>query len=135
MFNSLKKLFGGKTGPASAPQPDSVAPTTAVATQFLRREAVFDRNNRLSGHIFTLQESTPLADADERLQRSVDETLLDTLNTSSDAWNTSQAFIPLSSASLDLAAVDRLSCSSSWLPTPKRTSFAKPSTGCTSAVY
>ena len=111
MFNSLKKLFGGKTGPASAPQPDSVAPTTAVATQFLRREAVFDRNNRLSGHIFTLQESTTLADADDARQRGFDETLLDTLNTSTDAWNTSLAFIPLSSASLDLAAVDRLKSS------------------------
>ncbi|UCV21617.1 EAL and HDOD domain-containing protein [Ferribacterium limneticum] len=111
MFNSLKKLFSGKTGPASAPQPDSAAPTTAVATQFLRREAVFDRNNRLSGHIFTLQESTMLADADDGRQRGFDEILLDTLNTSTEAWNTSLAFIPLSSASLDLAAVDRLKSS------------------------
>lgn len=111
MFNSLKKLFSGKSGPASAPQPIAAAPTTAVATQFLRREAVFDRNNRLSGHIFTLQESTILADADDACQRGFDETLLDTLNTSTDAWNTSLAFIPLSSASLDQAAVDRLKSS------------------------
>lgn len=111
VFNSLKNLFGGKSGKTADSLPASTAPASTAATQFLRREAVFDRNNRLSGHIFTLQESTPLADADERLQPSVDETLLDTLNTSSDAWNTSQAFIPLSSASLDLAAVDRLKSS------------------------
>ena len=110
MFNSLKKLFSGK--PEQADAPSSQAPKSAAAnSQFLRREAVFDRNNRLSGHIFTLQESTTLADADIARQRSLDETLLDTLNTSSDAWNTSHAFIPLSSASLDLAAVDRLKTS------------------------
>ncbi len=108
MFNSLKKLFSGKSGPADATQPTPVAETTAAATQFLRREAVFDRNNRLSGHVFTLQESTMLAEADDARQRSFDEALLDTLNTSTEAWNTSLAFIPLSSASLDLAAVDRL---------------------------
>ncbi|PKO48041.1 MAG: hypothetical protein CVU31_07345 [Betaproteobacteria bacterium HGW-Betaproteobacteria-4] len=108
VFNSLKNLFGGKPGKAGGSLPVSTAPASTAATQFLRREAVFDRNNRLSGHIFTLQESTALADADDRLQRSLDETLLDTLNTSSDAWNTSLAFIPLNSASLDLAAVDRL---------------------------
>lgn len=111
VFNSLKNLFGGKPGKTGDSLPASTAPASTAATLFLRREAVFDRNNRLSGHIFTLQESTPLADADAELQRRLDETLLDTLNTSSDAWNTSQAFIPLSSASLDLAAVDRLKSS------------------------
>ncbi|MBU1364761.1 MAG: HDOD domain-containing protein [Gammaproteobacteria bacterium] len=111
MFNSLKKLFGGKPGKTGGSLPASTAPANTAATQFLRREAVFDRNNRLSGHVFRLQESTPLADADDQVQRSLDETLLDTLNTSSDAWNTSLAFIPLNSASLDLAAVDRLKSS------------------------
>lgn len=111
MFNSLKKLFSGKSEPTSAPRPLPAAQATAAASQFLRREAVFDHNNRLSGHIFTLQESTTLADADPVRQQGLDETLLDTLNTSSEAWNTSLAFIPLSSASLDLAAVDRLKTS------------------------
>ncbi|OHC65951.1 MAG: hypothetical protein A2045_10490 [Rhodocyclales bacterium GWA2_65_20] len=111
MFNSLKKLFSGKPGQTASPRAVPAVQTTAASTQFLRREAVFDRNNRLSGHVFTLQESTTLADADAVRQRSFDETLLDTLNTSTDAWNTSLAFIPLSSSSLDLAAVDRLKSS------------------------
>lgn len=111
MFNGLKNLFSGKSQPAGAPRATPARQSNAAPSQFLRREAVFDRNNRLSGHLFTLQDSTALADADDARQRSLDETLLDTLNTSSDAWNTSHAFIPLSSASLDLAAVDRLKTS------------------------
>ncbi|MBL8429973.1 MAG: HDOD domain-containing protein [Dechloromonas sp.] len=110
MFDSLKKLFSGKPEQADTPAPKARQPTAENA-QFLRREAVFDRNNRLSGHLFTLHESTLLADADDARQRSLDETLLATLNTSADAWNTSHAFIPLSSASLDLPAVDRLKTS------------------------
>jgi EAL and modified HD-GYP domain-containing signal transduction protein len=111
VFNSLKKLFTSKSVEAGASQSNSETPTGAAAGQFLRREAVFDRNNRLSGHVFTLQESTTLADADKERQRSLDQTLLDTLNTSTDAWNTSLAYIPISSASLDLDAVDRLKTS------------------------
>jgi EAL and modified HD-GYP domain-containing signal transduction protein len=111
LFNSLKKLFGGKPGETDAPRNVSAVRTAPATTQFLRREAVFDRNNRLSGHIFTLRESTTLADADVERQRHFDETLLDTLNASTDAWNTSQAYIPLSSASLDLDAIDRLKTS------------------------
>ena len=92
MFNSLKKLFSGKPEHAGTPASKAMQ-STAENTQFLRREAVFDRNNRLSGHLFTLHESTALADADDARQRSLDETLLATLNTSADAWNTSHAFI------------------------------------------
>jgi len=111
VFNGLKKLFGGK--PAQ-PEGATTAPnreTRAPSNQFLRREAIFDRNNRLSGHIFRLQESSTLANADVAEQTRFDETLLDTLNASKDAWNTSLAFIPMSSASLGLSAVDNLKTS------------------------
>lgn len=111
MFGSLKKLFGGESGQADAPPPvvaSAPPPAATKASPFLRREAVFDRNHRLSGHLFYLQQSTPLADADDARQRAFDQTLLDTLNASPEAWNTSLAFIPLSSSSLDLTAVDRL---------------------------
>ncbi|WP_162888694.1 EAL and HDOD domain-containing protein [Dechloromonas sp. HYN0024] len=111
MFSGLKKLFSNESGPSAAAQPASASPENAVASLFLRRDAVFDRNNRLSGHIFTLQESSTLADADDAAQRDFDQTLLDTLNTSSEAWNTSTAYIPLSSASLGLPAIDRLKSS------------------------
>ena len=107
MFNSLKKLFGGGSAPASEPSlrpPDSAS----GKVRFLCREAVFDRNNRLAGHLFFIQDASPLADAEPARQRELDEALLTTLTASPDAWNTSLAMIPISSASLDLPAIDRL---------------------------
>ena len=113
MFSSLKKLFGKKAGPADSPAAATVASApeqveAAKSSAFLRREAVFDRGNRLSGHLFHPRQSSVLADAENDSQRAFDQILLDTLNASPDAWNTSLAFIPLSSSSLDLPAVDRL---------------------------
>ena len=99
--------------PTVAPMPDASAekshsPQPQPSSAFLCREAVFDRKNRLAGRLFRLQQSSAQADAEEAQQRQFDQTLLATLNASTDAWNTSLAFIPLSSASLCLAAVDRL---------------------------
>jgi len=115
LFGSLKKLFSGKSVQSDASPPEAeVAPAPKVVAKtaaFLRREAVFDGNNRVSGHLFYLRKSTPLANADYAEQRVFDEILLDTLNASPEAWNTSLAFIPLSSSSLDLAAIDRLKTS------------------------
>lgn len=126
MFNSLKKLFGGtdkEAPPASgstrpplqlqaaipASTLEEIRPPPALgASAFLCREAVFDRNNRLAGRLFRLQQSSVQADASAELQRQFDQTLLDILNASPEAWNTCLAFIPLSSASLELAAVDCL---------------------------
>lgn len=116
MFDSLKKLFGKKADQSApeTPTADSVdnqsSPTASGvgSTSFLCREAVFDRSNRLSGHLFRLRQSSVLANAEEGLQRDFDRILLDTLNASPDAWNTSRAFIPLSSSSLDCPALDRL---------------------------
>jgi c-di-GMP phosphodiesterase len=116
VFDSLKKLFGKKadqsppetatTVVVGSPPPADSSPVGGAS--FLRREAVFDRGNRLSGHLFRLQQSSVLADAEDGLQRDFDRILLDTLNASPDAWNTSRAFIPLSSSSLDYPALDRL---------------------------
>lgn len=115
LFGSLKKLFSGKSVPSDASPPEAeVAPAPKVVAKtptFLRREAVFDVNNRVSGHLFYLRKSTPLADADYAEQRAFDGILLDILNASPEAWNTSLAFIPLSSSSLDLPALDRLKTS------------------------
>jgi EAL and modified HD-GYP domain-containing signal transduction protein len=116
VFDSLKKMFGKKadqSAPATtAPEPAGNQPQREArpvgGTDFLRREAVFDRNNRLSGHLFRLQQSSLLADGEGGVQRDFDRILLDTLNASPDAWNTSRAFIPLSSSSLDSPALDRL---------------------------
>lgn len=110
MFNGLKNLFGKKPETQGIPSAESSGkPSRAVRdTPFLRREAVFDRSNRLSGHLFRLQQSTVPANVEDGKQRDFDQTLLDTLNASPEAWNTTLAFIPLSSSSLDLPALDRL---------------------------
>ena len=116
MFNKLKKLFGDSTKKAAGPSSPAGEPAPApVATGFLCREAIFDRRNRLAGHLFRVQQSSPTASAPAGLQRCFDETLLATLNASQEAWNANLAFIPLSSASLHLAAVDRLKTSNIFL--------------------
>lgn len=114
MFSSLKNLFGGKkkegVSARSAADADQNPPTTTSdeSSPFLSREAVFDRKNRLAGHLFSLQGSSLQANADHARQRQFDQILLDTLNASKDAWNTSMAFIPLNSASLENPSLDRL---------------------------
>lgn len=109
VFSSLKKLFGKSADTDNAP-PDgrSEEGTLSAQAPFLRREAVFDRDSRPTGHIFRLQQSSAAADAATSLQRDHDEALLDALCASNEAWNKSQAFIPLSSASLDSPALERL---------------------------
>lgn len=111
MFGSLKKLFGKDEGkPVSTPAvlPARINAAASGQMPFLRREAVFDRNHRLSGHLFYVQDSSPLADAEPSRQDELDQALIETLNASPDAWNTSRAYIPVNSASLGLSALDRL---------------------------
>jgi EAL and modified HD-GYP domain-containing signal transduction protein len=113
---SWKKLFGGNderdaTRPTAAPDsgsPSAAPPEADAPPAFLRREPVFDRKNHLTGHLFYLQQASPLADAPRDLQRQVDARLLDILATSKQTWNAQLAFLPLSSASLDHVALERL---------------------------
>lgn len=119
MFSGLKKLFGetpalAAAKPAAKPAARAASATPAKAQgnePFLRRETVFDRDGRVCGHLFHLEQSSLLADAATPDQVGMDRILLDMLNASPDAWNTSTAFIPLSSASLALPAVERLKTS------------------------
>lgn len=104
----LKKFFGSEPSKAVAPKHGSLTKAPAEGAGYLRREAVFDRKNRLSGHIFYLQQGPLLANSAPVKQRALDEMLLLTLLSSQDAWNTQRAFIPINSASLWHAAVDRL---------------------------
>ncbi len=110
MFSVLKKIFGGEAPPPHASQSarHDAPPPDSEDTPFLRREAIFDRSNRLAGHLFHLPQSTPLAADDKARQRLLDENLLATLNASPESWNANLAFIPLSSSSLDLPGLDRL---------------------------
>jgi hypothetical protein len=61
LLGILKKLFVGKSVQTDALPPADELTSMPIELgktgQFLRREAVFDRNNRLSGHIFYLQQS------------------------------------------------------------------------------
>ncbi len=102
----LKKLFGSKEVPAA--KTPLIARKEDASGSFLRREVIFDRKHRPSGHIFYLQDESLLACAATPLQEKLDGELLATLISSKDAWNTQPAFIPLSSAALWHPAVDRL---------------------------
>lgn len=108
MFSRLKKLFGNSAEtsvPTASGTPDE---PKAEHAAFVRREAIFDRENRLSGHLFRMQQATTVADADAAIQRDLDQQLFDTLNGSSEAWNRTPTFLPISSASLDVPALDCL---------------------------
>ena len=107
MFESLKKLFSGDPAPARTSKTggsSSTPPEPALPDAFLQRDVVFDRRNRLAGHLFSLQ--FPYEPSHSR--RQCDQALIDTLNASSDACNTGQVFIPIAASSLDLHAIDRL---------------------------
>ena len=133
MFSNLKKLFGGQperpapptptaaptaaTTPATPPTPavpptsaaaDPVMPALAAGAAFLSRDAVFDRLGRLAGNLFLLRGSPLQAAGEPATQRQIDADLLAALRLSSEAWNTRLAFVPLSSTSLNLPALDEI---------------------------
>lgn len=108
---SWKKLFGSEKQAVATTPVESPAPSRATndsATAFLRREAVFDRQSHLAGHLFCLQQASLLADAPSELQRQIDARLLAILVSSNEAWNAQLAFIPVGSAILDHAVIERL---------------------------
>ena len=103
----LEKLFGGQSD-KTPPLPDDRSAIHAVSAVFICREAIFDRKNRPSGHIFFLQHESPLATAPTSLQKKLDEILLATLLSRQDAWNIQRAFVPISSTSVWDVTVDHL---------------------------
>lgn len=107
LFGSLKKLFGDSSSAATGDKPEAKE-EKRIDAPFLRRETVFDRQGKVAGHFFHIELSSPLANAEVHRQCAFDRILLDTLNASPDAWNTTTAFIPLSSASLDQPGLERL---------------------------
>ncbi|MCH2222500.1 MAG: hypothetical protein MK097_19580, partial [Dechloromonas sp.] len=118
MFSRLKNLFGKSADSRSENgTADGGNGKSGLARQspFLHREAVFDRNNRLAGHLFRLQQSSSTADAAGDLQRDNDSALLDALLASEETWNKIPAYIPLSSASLDSPVLEKLSGSNVML--------------------
>lgn len=108
---SWKKLFGGgteNTADEARNTANNLAAQEAEPIAFLRRDPVFDRQNRLAGHLFCLQQASLFADAPSDLQRQIDARLLAILVSSNEAWNAQPAFLPIGSAVLDHAVIDRL---------------------------
>lgn len=114
MVFGLEKLFGKKSAEPTAPPP-AAAEVSAEATRsvsaFLRRDAVFDRDHKLAGHLIRLQHfDEGLGNAATKRQRSIDDALLNSLCVCADSegWGKQLVFIPLSSASLGAPALDSL---------------------------
>jgi hypothetical protein len=74
---------------------------------FLRREAVFGRDNRIAGHLFSVQQSSILADANADTTRPRPDPARHP-ECQPGCLEPSPAVLPLSSASLDSPALDRL---------------------------
>jgi EAL and modified HD-GYP domain-containing signal transduction protein len=108
MFSQLKKLFGAASTPETTAPTPGTATVTAKAASFLRRDAVFNRQGQLTGHLFQIDDLSAPDIAGTVARRQADGALLAALNASPEAWNASLAFVPISSASLDLAEVDAL---------------------------
>lgn len=105
---SLKNMLSG-SGVATAVQSAPATTTAAIGTaSLLCREAVFDRQDRLAGHLFRLHETSLQADAPGDTQKLIDRRLLEILGASQEAWNTQLAFIPIRSDALEEAAIERL---------------------------
>ncbi len=108
MFDSLKKMFGGREAPNER-QPRSAseaAPATrSTAGGFLSREPVFDRQDRPAGYLLQWQAAADSASGDDRLD---DGPLLDLLGENLANWKTGLAFVPIGAQSLGHAAVHRL---------------------------
>lgn len=103
MVFGLGKLFGKsdepeKPGAAPAEHAPAAPSTVGSSFTFVRRDAVFNRERRIVGHLYHLQGQH----GDEALSpRALDEALLTTLCDGSANWGSKIGFIPLSSTSLD----------------------------------
>lgn len=126
VFDGLKKLFGPDdkaatpgsvldaaavpaVSPESRPPEENGSPALpAGVSSFLRRDPVFGGDGRIAGHLFRLEQSTVLADAEPIRQRALDAILLDMLHASPSTRNAGLAFVPISSASIHLPVLDKL---------------------------
>jgi len=98
-------VFGLKNSlPASPPE----GPTTAPADALLCSEVVFDRRNRIAGHLLRMRSADFAAQAPAPLQVGHDQQLLALLSGEEQPEHGGFFFLPLSSASLALPTVDRL---------------------------
>ena len=105
---SIKSFFSGEEGCGKAEE-SAVRPLPSAASPLLCRHAVFDRENKLSGHLFELfHEDLPAGTTDPSSRSTLDRLLLGILAGSPAAWNTQTAFIYLSSGGLDSLLTETL---------------------------
>lgn len=115
MVFGLGKLFGGgKNAEPAAEELEQDTPEYPYQeehTAFVRRDPIFNREHRIVGHLYHLQHAdSGLGDAPTRRQQPLDDLLLRSLCLSQEegSWGKLYGFIPLSSASLDNAWLNRL---------------------------
>lgn len=116
MVFGLGRFFGGKktAEPSSLLETPSVPPPAAAEpapTAYVRREAVFNRERRIAGHLYRLQLSDAgLGDLPTERQKPLDDLLLKSICLSRDepTWGNLIGFIPLATASLDNPWLQRL---------------------------
>lgn len=118
MVFGLGKFFGSKKPEADEkPAPTPAAPSQPapaennVRTAFVRRDAVFNKEHRIAGHLFRLQlADAGLGDLPTERQKPLDDLLLKSLCLSKDepSWGNQIGFVPLATASLDNPWLERL---------------------------
>ena len=119
MVFGLEKIFGSNKAKANATTDlpshsvldANPEPHEDIRTAFVRRDAVFNREHRIAGHLYRLQlADAGLGDQTTERQKPLDDLLLKSLCLSKEEtnWGTLIAFIPLATCSLDNPWLERL---------------------------
>ena len=106
---SIGSFFAGENAGEKTGEP-AVRPLPSAANPLLCRHAIFDRENKLCGHLFELfHEEIPASETgNESGHSALDRLLLGILASSPAAWNTQTAFIYLSSGGLEGLLIEAL---------------------------
>lgn len=108
MFNFGTFFAGDDNETVDRTSEPVVTPLPSAEHPLLCREAVFDRQNTLCGHIFQVHHEISAISPEIAGPRLIDHLLLDILACSEAAWNTQSAYIPIGSGALWEESIDRL---------------------------
>ena len=130
MFDFFRHLLGKPRNNSTDPAPDNTAthrsvqarptanikssPSTpsAPASSFIRREAMLNRNEQITGYVFTLHEKLQrrLKDEDDKLHKAYDDALLRNLTAvgAQSLLGQRLSFIQLSATSIEHPLIDQL---------------------------
>ncbi|WP_371324966.1 HDOD domain-containing protein [Dechloromonas sp. ZY10] len=101
-------MFGLKNRQAANPPTAPQGTVVPAANALLCSEVVFDRRNRIAGHLLRMRRADFAAQAPAPLQTAHDQQLLALLTNEEQPEHGGLFFLPLSSASLSLPTVDQL---------------------------